>query len=204
MQKVLVPAPIPLTTRIKTNDTMKEIWKDIPGFEGAYQASNLGHIKSLDAYISYCAYDKIIVRKKRGVILSLNIRKDGYLDASLYLNCIRKTDLVHRFIAKTFISNPNNYGCVNHIDCNKINNRIDNLEWCTHKMNSDHAWQNGLHDNHIKGSRVVASKLAESEVVVIKERLRKGHLNKHIALDYNIDPSVISRIKHNKIWKHVD
>ena len=96
---------------------MTEVWKDIPGYEGKYQASSLGRIRS-----------------KRGV---LKLRDNfGYQRVMLYgLKGGRKSLSVHRLVAKTFIPNPNNYPQINHIDENKSNNRIDNLEWCTQSQN---------------------------------------------------------------------
>lgn len=94
---------------------IKEIWKDIPNYEGLYQASNLGKIKSL----------------YRNKILSPCKDKDGYLKVLLYKNKKRKNISVHRLIALTFLDNYDNFPVVNHKDENKQNNRVDNLEWCT-------------------------------------------------------------------------
>lgn len=104
---------------------MEEIWKDIKGYEGLYQASNLGRIKS-------------IPRKgtsKNEKILKLQNKQDGYARILLYKNNVCKNKLVHRLIAETFIPNPNNYKEINHKDENKKNNNINNLEWCTRSYN---------------------------------------------------------------------
>lgn len=100
---------------------MNEIWKDIEGYEGLYQISNLGKIKSLT---------------KNCILKPSNCRK--YKGVNLYKNGITKTKSIHRLVAIAFIPNPNNYPCVNHIDCNKENNNADNLEWCTYKQNNNH------------------------------------------------------------------
>lgn len=92
-----------------------EIWKDIPGYEGYYKASNLGRIKS-----------------KRKILSPI---KGEYLKVGLSKNGIQKTLYVHRIIAQTFIENKNNFTHINHIDENKYNNKVDNLEWCTNKYN---------------------------------------------------------------------
>ena len=104
---------------------MNEIWKDIDGYEGLYQVSNLGQVKSIrDKYGNY-----------REKILKQGKRKDGYLYVNLYKEGKRKYNLVHRLVANAFIPNPNGYTCVNHKDENPLNNCVSNLEWCTHKYN---------------------------------------------------------------------
>lgn len=106
---------------------MIEIWKDIPGYEGLYQVSNYGRVLSLYRY-----------RKKSKNILKTFTRKTGYIAVTLQKNGKRETKLVHQLVALCFIDNPNNYPIINHIDENPSNNRVDNLEWCTHKYNSNY------------------------------------------------------------------
>lgn len=104
-----------------------EQWKDIVGYEGLYQISNLGRLKSLKRIYSHRIYPSKI----------LSIRKDthGYMQAFLYKNNQRKVYLVHRLVAKAFLDNPNNCKEVNHIDEDKTNNKISNLEWCNRNYN---------------------------------------------------------------------
>lgn len=102
-----------------------EIWKDIKGYEGKYQVSNLGNVKSLN-------YN----RTKKEHLLGLYSCR-GYLQVVLSKNCICKKFLVHRLVAEAFIENPDNLPQVNHIDENKLNNRVDNLEWCGAKYNTN-------------------------------------------------------------------
>ena len=112
----------------------KEIWKDIPGYEGLYQASNLGRIRSLNHKTLqtniYGTGGKALIEYK-GKILKGWIQNTGYLTVSLK----NKKYSVHRLIAITFIPNPNNYPIINHKDGNKLNNKVENLEWCTYKHN---------------------------------------------------------------------
>lgn len=109
-----------------------EAWKDVKGYEGIYKASSFGKIKSLD---------RTIIRSdgrscfKKGKILEPVKNADGYLQCKLCKDGKSDTVKVHRVIADTFIENPKNYPEVNHKDCNRQNNRADNLEWTDHLSN---------------------------------------------------------------------
>lgn len=112
-----------------------EEWRDIPGYEGLYQVSNLGRVKSLFRYrVSkggcYCP----VVEK----IKAQKLTKDGYFETTLCKNKQLKSIRVHRLVAQAFIPNPNNYSVINHIDENPKNNKVENLEWCTVAYNSSY------------------------------------------------------------------
>lgn len=120
---------------------MEEIWKDIPGYEGFYQASTLGRIRSVDHYAMHSTGNGKVFRK--GKILRLQNEGNRYL--SVYLSKFGKyaTCLVHRLVATTFIPNPDNLPVINHIDLNTHNNAVSNLEWVTQQDNCLHAIANG-------------------------------------------------------------
>lgn len=99
---------------------MEEIWKDIKGYEGLYQVSNMGRVR------------------RNGNILSLNTVGHGYHSVSLSKNGIVRKILLHRLVAEAFIPNPENKPQVNHIDEDKTNNTLSNLEWVTAKENMSH------------------------------------------------------------------
>lgn len=107
---------------------MIEIWRDIPGYEGKYQVSNTGEIRSLK-------FGKIKILKQY-------TDKCGYNFLILSENGKRKNYFVHRSVAMTFIPNPNNLPQVNHKDENKANNCVDNLEWCSRKYNMNYGTRN--------------------------------------------------------------
>lgn len=110
-----------------------EIWKDIAGYEGYYKVSNLGRVKSLNYRNK--GYEQILKPKKHN---------KGYLQIQLMGNG-NKTFTIHRLVANAFLENPNNYPCVNHKDENKLNNHVDNLEWCDMKYNANYSIS--LHPN---------------------------------------------------------
>ena len=110
---------------------MKEIWKDIKDYEGLYQVSNLGRVKSLDKYVRSKNNSFAL---KKGRILKSSVTKRGYKKVGLWKNGV-KWYLIHRLVAQAFIQNPNKYPQVNHINEIKTDNRVDNLEWCDQKYN---------------------------------------------------------------------
>lgn len=109
-----------------------EEWRDIAGYEGQYQVSNLGNVKSLDKYVNHFGGGK---RLRKGKILKPNTDNVGYKYIVIYKNKKNKTYKIHRLVAQAFIPNPDNLPQVNHKDENKLNNTVDNLEWCDCKYN---------------------------------------------------------------------
>lgn len=118
----------------------KEIWKDIPEYDGLYQISNFGQVKSLKRIVSNGNGKRNIEEK----ILKQSKCNNHYFQVNLSKNGKIKTYYVHRLVAMAFIKNHNNLSIINHIDGNGFNNNELNLEWCTQKDNVNHAWNNGL------------------------------------------------------------
>lgn len=142
----------------------KEIWKDIPNYEGLYQASNLGRIKSIFRY------------KK---MLKFYTDKDGYLRVRLYKNGKSVYKGVHKWIAETFISNPNNYVEVNHKNEIKTDNNVENLQWCNNLYNINYG--TGKERSALKRSKKVLQYDLEGnfikEYISLSEASRQNNIN---------------------------
>ena len=127
-----------------------EIWKDIEEFKGLYQVSNLGRVRSIDRLITYRTGTK---RLTKGTILTIGQNKLGYQQVSLSKNDKMYSRRVHRLVANAFIENTKNYKEVNHIDGNKKNNKVENLEWCNRSQNMQHAVRLGLKPKKYKRAK---------------------------------------------------
>lgn len=115
---------------------MEEVWKDIVEYEGLYQISNLGNVKS--------QHSNRLRGQKPGQILKVHLINTGYLSLELRMGDTNKRHMIHRLIAEAFIPNPDNKPVINHINGIKTDNRVENLEWCTQSENVRHAISTGL------------------------------------------------------------
>lgn len=175
---------------------MSKFFKMIPGYNN-YLISENGEVYSI----------------KSKKYIKPRINENNYLIIDLYKNNIRKTYKLHRLVAQAFLDNPDNLPQVNHKDCNKLNNNISNLEWCTASQNTKHAWDNGLKEH-------VRSKLKELGKINIKyaQEARIKHLdenlkelfddifinklsNKNICKKYKLFASYVSQIKNKQCLK---
>ena len=150
-----------------------EIWKDIPGYEGYYQASNKGRIKSI-------LFQSNIHNKKyqREKIMKPKKSKDNCTRVELWKDGKHKTQLVYRLVALTFLGEPpKDKTTVNHKDGNRLNNNIENLEWCSLKENIQHGFRTGLFDkcttkikieDKITGTIIIARSLKEGSKLINK------------------------------------
>ena len=128
---------------IKSIDSTDD-WKDVPSLHGLYQVSKFGEVRSLDHLSTFVHYGKFQQVVKKGTILKQHVGTDGYLHCMVSIEGESKLVAVHRLVAETFIPNSENKPQVNHIDGNKTNNYVENLEWVTASENSQHAKDNGL------------------------------------------------------------
>lgn len=173
----------------------KEEWKDIKGYEGFYKVSNLGNIKSVDRIIKR----KTSEMKIKGRQMSQCLGNSGYPMINLCINGSCKRHLVHRIVATAFLSNPLNKAYVNHIDGNKQNTNLKNLEWSTPKENSIHAHVNGL-ANVGRGEKQHSSKLTVDKVKYIRE---SSKTIKELSMMFNVSKQAIRDVKMKRSWKHV-
>lgn len=127
---------------------MEEVWKDVIGFEGYYQVSNLGNVRSVDRWVCYDRIDRTTPTKRfwKGKMLRKKLNDYGYYSVHLRSSELSKDEwpTIHILVAKAFISNLENKPTVNHKDGIKTNNNINNLEWATAKEQIDHAIHNNL------------------------------------------------------------
>lgn len=182
------------------SDIEGEIWADIPGYFGFYQASNMGRIKSVERPITNDRWKR---RKVTVKIIKQSISAN-YLQftAITYIDEIRikKSVLVHRLVCMAF-NNRTDSGrnFVNHKNCDKLDNRSDNLEWCTSSENLKHAYENGLIDQ--KGDKNNASKLTEDQV---RDILSSDLSSKEMAIKYDVHLTHIRVIRKKKSWGHIN
>ena len=172
-----------------------EVFKDILGYEGLYQVSNLGKVKSTERKAKHWRGGLLTVKSR---IMKPFTSKCGYLIVSISKNSIDNKFLIHRLVSNAFIPNPYNKPQVNHINGIKTDNKVSNLEWATTSENSLHAFKNNL---KAKGQNRTQSKLTNKEVLEIRHsNLRNIELSRL----YNISKSIISGIQKGRLWKHVN
>lgn len=111
----------------------EEIWKSVPDYIGYYQVSNLGRVRSLDRIVNHGSGT---FQYKKGVVLTQSKSSSGYYSVTLIKGGHRKIFMVHRLVAGAFLENKLNLPIVNHRDENKLNNRLENLEWCSYAYNT--------------------------------------------------------------------
>ena len=147
--------------------SIKEVWRDIPEWEGFYQVSNLGNVRSLDRDIEYLNNGTLTTLHLKGKVLKQRADEEGYMRICLAKNGRTKLYGVHRLVAQAFIPNPENKPTVNHIDGNKSNNYLSNLEWATLEEQYAHAVKTGLIDmDKFKDRTDVKRKLSKPVVCV--------------------------------------
>jgi predicted DNA-binding protein YlxM (UPF0122 family) len=164
-----------------------ERWKNVDGYEGKYEISDHGKVRS-----NWFGKSKILKTHKMS---------SGYDQLNLYKNKKHKKWSIHRLVAKHFIDNPDNKLEVNHKDGNKDNNHYLNLEWMTHSENFAHAYGN-IFDN--KGENHGMSKFTNKEVSIIKKRLNNGASYKELAEEHDCSRATINYMAIGTTWRHVD
>lgn len=174
-----------------------EIWKDVVGYEGLYQISNLGRVKSLPRMVG--AGNGYLSKER---MLEICVSRNGYLFVPLCKNGKRKNHRIHRLIAQSFIPNPENKTQVNHIDHDIWNNNLDNLEWVTQSENMKHSFSNPKRKKpNVRGDNNPNSKLNLTKAEEIKNQYKSGlYTQKELGNMFGVGQGQISRIILNKVW----
>lgn len=163
-------------------------FKPVAGFEGVLEINGNGEIKSLARNGTPCR------------VLKPSVGSNGYLKVSFRCFGKQYTKNVHRLLAENFIENPLNLPCVNHIDGDKLNNSLENLEWCSYSHNVKHAYDNGLTKPYL-GSK--GTGLTDNDVLKIVELKCGGETLRKIANDFNVSQSCVSDIVLGRTWSHL-
>ena len=166
-----------------------ERWKEIPGYEGLYEVSTSGQVRSIrDGKNTH-----------NGLILSPRLRPNGYRQFRLSKNGKPATVKASRLVALTFLPNPENKPTVNHKNGIKNDDCLENLEWATFSENTKHAFDTGLAKPKL-GEKQRSCRLKENQVMTAKRLLNLGYHFRDIATMYNVSPTTIADIKHGRTW----
>lgn len=171
----------------------REIWIDIEGYDG-YQISNLGRVKSLDREIQH---GRGFTCKYLGRVLKQGLNTKGYPQVSIF----KKSFPIHRLVLPVFNPCNDRDMQVNHIDGDKTNNRLDNLEWVTASENMRHSYKEGLACN--KGDRSPARKLSSKDVLYIRREFERQGA-RELSIKYKVRRTTIYNIVNRQTWSHLD
>lgn len=176
------------------------MWKELKGYREIYLVSDDGQVKRADRVGTRGNYCK-------GADLSFHENSSGYYRVRLNLSGVSKDYFVHRLVAEAFIPKEDGKNYVNHIDGNKHNNRVENLEWCTFRDNIKHAWALGIYsgekEHQKKGESHPMHKLTEEQVKWIRthhKRYNKEYGSKPLATRFGVSSQTITNIVNNKNW----
>lgn len=176
-----------------------EEWRSVVGYEGSYEVSSIGRVRSLDRTINGPKGRRLI----RGRLMVQRITHRGYLRVCLAKNGESSDHFVHRLVAYAFIGVPDGDLYINHIDGNKTNNVVGNLEWTTMAENAQHAHRMGI-VNSARGESHPSSKLTAEQVVDIRTRYAAGGISQaELAREYGVQGSSIRKILIGKNWTHI-
>lgn len=169
-----------------------EIWKEITDFP-IYEVSNTGKLRMKDHYVKMFRGYKRLVKNH---IIKTQLNNAGYEIAHLHYNGKKRNTTIHRLVAETFIVNPNNYPEVNHKDENKLNNSVDNLEWCTHEYNVNYGTRN---ENISKRKKNSFQDIVEVETTIMKKKVFVNDIMFNTLIEaaehFNVSPAHLSIIR---------
>jgi len=170
---------------------MNEDWRPIKGFEGLYEVSNFGNVRSMPWLQKHSSSGKMFQKKSRRIAIRFGSSFNGYSSVSLTYSGHQKSFFIHRIIAQAFIPNPENK-----------DNRVENLEWCTRSENAKHSFSIGLQCN--KGEKHPGHKLTDQDVLNIRSRYSSGESSYLIyKTTPNISYTTIKDVIAKRIWAHI-
>ena len=170
-------------------------WRDVVGYEGLYQVSGCGLVRSKDREeVVTGRHPHPYKRKRKGRVIKSIISNAGYLQVGLYKNGVCRRATVHRLVCQAFKPNVEGLSEVNHINEDKLDNRASNLEWCSRSSNARHS------SYKYRGSHSGKSKLRESDVLHIVKELKAGTPQTAIAKEFDVTNHTIHKIKSGKNW----
>ena len=168
---------------------MEEVWKDVKGFEGFYQVSNIGNVKRLIS-------ERVFAER----LIGRTIDRYGYVKRVLCKNGKMFHFTEHRLVGVTFIDNPENKSTINHINGVKTDNKVENLEWNTNLENKQHAISTGLTD--LKGTKHPKCKLTEKQVLEIR-KIGFSETRTYLSKKYGVSRNNILGIIRGQNWSHI-
>lgn len=172
-------------------DTTGEVWKEVPEYEEYLLVSDWGNVKTKTR-------SKTNGVTEKSKILTQKEKNNRYLEIGIRINSKKKYFLVHRLVAMTFLHRIEGLDFVNHKNCDKKDNRVENLEWCTSSQNSIHAHKNGRCSNEEKHHK---AKLTKEKVLYIRQSNKN---DKTLAQELGVSESTIQNVKARKTWKYFD
>lgn len=178
---------------------MQSLWKPVVGFEGLYEVSSEGEVRSVDRWLTTRRGARIF---RKGVSMTPRIGKSGYLYINLYRDSLSFTKKVHRLVAEAFCPNPRGAVQVNHVDGQKLNNLAENLEWVTASENTRHAVANGLNAPQ-SGELSHRSSIKNSDVDKIRAKILEGVPLEEVARTFGVTRAVVSGIKSGRRWAEI-
>ena len=162
----------------------EEVWKPVVGYEKYYEISNYGNCRSLSRKIEYKSDSKKRKGLWKGKLLKPIKTEYGYLKYQFCINGVCKRFFAHRVVAIAFLDNKKNKKCVNHIDANRENNMVDNLEWATDSENVYHSYNHGNRDKKFYGICCVKKEIKLKTLISLKDFVLKYHPTREQIVNY--------------------
>lgn len=170
-------------------DNEKEIWRAHPEI-GIIEVSTLGRVRTVDRVVPNGKGTRLV----KGHVLKQHVSNNGYMRMNFRVNGKRINKSVHRLVAETFLSNPNNLPEVNHLDCDRTNNNVKNLEWCDRFYNQQYRNKFGVSNTEAQGHHLFAINLATLEVLHFRAQMEAGRV---LGVSHGNINSVIKGIRKN-------